>query len=333
MGIPDENTRGVIHALSFLQQVNSGAKVELGERVAVIGGGNAAVDAARTAHRLRTKEVTIIYRRSRDEMPAIDTEVDEAELEGVKLCVLATPVRVLAEDGRLTGIQCIRMELGEPDASGRRRPLPIKDSEFTIDVNSVIMAIGQTIDKSQLPKELEYTSWGTITVDPVTLQTNIEGIFAGGDVVSGPADVIASVAAGKEAAISIDRYLEGVDLTEGRQKTVKRVEDVPKEGVEIKARVAMPVLGLEKRRTFTEVKIGFDEKTAIEEAGRCLNCGVCSECQQCVTACGPKAIDFEREDELVEVEVGGIVVATGFTTFDHTLYGEYGGGKYPDVIT
>ncbi len=333
MGIPNEDARGVIHALDFLKRVASGKKVNLGERVAVIGGGNAAVDAARTAHRLGTKEVTIIYRRSRTEMPAIDTEVDEAELEGIKLYVLATPASVLTEGGRLTGIQCTRMELGEPDASGRRRPLPVKDSEFTIDVDSVIMAIGQTIDKSQLPEELEYTGWGTVTVDPITLQTNIEGVFAGGDLVSGPSDVIAAVAAGKEAAISIDRYLEGTDLKEGRPKTIKAVTDIPREGVEVKARAVMPVLEAEKRKTFTEVMVGFDQEMAIEEAKRCLNCGVCSECRECVTACEANAIDFEQKDELIEVEVGGIVVATGFTTFDHTRYGEYGGGKYPDVIT
>ncbi len=278
MGIPNEDAKGVIQGLSFLKQVNSGAKVKLGERVAVIGGGNAAVDAARVAHRLGAKEVTIVYRRSRVEMPALAGEVDEAELEGVKIHILAAPVGVLTQNGQLTGIQCIRMELGEPDASGRRRPLPIKGSEFNVEVDNVIMAIGQTVDKSQLPKELEYMSWGTLSVDPVTLQTNIEGVFAGGDVVSGPSDVIAAITAGKEAAISIDRYLEGRDLKEGRPETLKRVEEVSKEGVEPKARAAMPVLEPKKREGFTEVELGFDEETAIAEAKRCLNCAVCSEC-------------------------------------------------------
>ncbi|GAI39270.1 unnamed protein product, partial [marine sediment metagenome] len=145
------------------------------------------------------------------------------------------------------------MELGEPDASGRRRPIPIKGSEFNTDVDNVIIAIGQAVDKSRLPSELEYTGWGTLSVDPVTLQTNIEGVFASGDVVSGPADIIAAIAAGKEAAVSVDRYLRGVDMKEGRPKTVKRVEEVSKEGAKPKARAAMPVLGLKKREGFAEV--------------------------------------------------------------------------------
>jgi heterodisulfide reductase subunit A len=185
MGIPGEDAKGVIHALDFLKRVSLGTKVDPGERVVVIGGGNAAIDAARVARRLGAKEVTVVYRRSRAEMPAVTTEVDEAEREGVNLHLLTAPVRVLAKNERATGIRCTRMELGEPDASGRRRPMPIKDSEFEIDVDSVIIAVGQAVDKAVLPKELEYTGWGTIAVDQVTLQTNIEGVFAGGDVVSG----------------------------------------------------------------------------------------------------------------------------------------------------
>ena len=333
MGIPGENAKGVIHALDFLRQVNLGVKVELGERVAVIGGGNAAVDAARVAKRLGAKEVSIVYRRSRAEMPAVATEVEEAEREGVEIHFLAVPVSVLSKDDKLTGIQCIRMELGEPDASGRRRPVPVKGSEFNMDIDNVIIAIGQTVDKAMLPKELEYTGWGTLSVDPVTLQTNIEGVFAGGDVVAGPADVIGAIAAGKEAAISIERYLEEVDLKEGRPTPVKQVKEVPKEGVEIKVRSTMPVLEPEKRKGFVEVELGLDEKMAIEEAKRCLNCGVCSECLECVKACEPKAINFEQEDETIEVEVGSIIVATGFNVFDPTPISQYGYKRLDNVIT
>ena len=333
MGIPHEDTRGVIHALHFLKQTNAGVKVDLGQQVAVIGGGNAAVDAARTALRLGVKEVSIVYRRSQAEMPAVKAEVDEAEREGVKLHILVAPVRVLTKDGRLTGIQCIRMELGEPDASGRRRPIPIKGSEFNMDVDNVIIAIGQAVDKSTLPKELEYTGWGTLSVDPVTLQTNIEGVFAGGDVVSGPADVIGAIAAGKEAAISIDRYLSGVDLKEGRPSSVKKVEEVSKEGVEEKARVAMPVLEPKKREGFAEVELGFDEKTAIEEAKRCLNCGVCSECLECIKVCEPEAINHEMVDKIIEAEVGNIIIATGYGTFKPSGIYQYGYGQLDNVIT
>ncbi len=333
MGIPREDAKGVIHALDFLKQVGLGIKVDLGERVAVIGGGNAAVDAARTARRLGVKEVFIVYRRSRAEMPAVSTEVDEAEREGVKLHILAAPIRVLTKDERVTGIQCLRMELGEPDASGRRRPVPIEGSEFDIEVDSVIMAVGQGVDKAALPKELEYTAWGTLAVDPATLQTSIEGVFAGGDVVSGPADVIAAVAAGKEAAISIDRYLRGVDLKEGRPAPIKRVKEVSKEGVEAKARQAMPTLELKKRKGFAEVELGFDEKAAIEEAKRCLNCGVCSECLECVKACQAGAINQEMEEETLEVDVGNIIVATGYDAFDPSPLYHYGYGRLDNVIT
>ncbi len=333
MGIPGENASGVIHALNFLRQINLGAKVELGERVAVIGGGNAAVDAAGVAKRLGAKEVSIVYRRSRAEMPAVATEVEEAEREGVEINFLTMPVSVLSKDDKLTGLQCIRMELGEPDASGRRRPIPVKGSEFNMDIDNVIIAIGQTVDKTMLPKELEYTNWGTLSVDPVTLQTNIEGVFAGGDVVAGSADIIGAIAAGKEAAISIERYLGGADLKEGRPTPVKQVKEVSKEGVEIKARCTMPVLEPEKRKDFAEVELGFNEKMAIEEAKRCLNCGVCSECLECVKACEPKAINFEQEDKFVEVEVGSIIVATGFNVFDPTPISQYGYKRLDNVIT
>ena len=334
MGIPNEDTVGVVHALDFLRRVSLGVKVELGERVAVIGGGNAAIDAARVAHRLGAKKVSIVYRRSRAEMPADKTEVEQAELEGVKIHILAAPVKILTKDNQLTGIQCIRMELGEPDASGRRRPIPVKGSEFDMDVNNVIIAIGQVVDKVMLPKELDYTNWGTLSVDPVTLQTSIEGIFAGGDVVSGPADVIAAIASGKEAAISIDRYLNGASLTEGRPATVKRVvEEVSKEGVEPKKRQPMPTLELEKRVDFTEVELGFDEKMAMEEAKRCLNCGVCSECLECAKVCEVGAINHEMEEEIVEVDVGNIIIATGYDAFDPSPIYQYGYGRLDNVIT
>jgi heterodisulfide reductase subunit A len=333
MGIPNEDADGVLHALDFLNKVNAGTKVELGKRVAVIGGGNAAIDAARVAKRLGAEEVAIVYRRSRTEMPADRGEVDEAEREGVKLNILAAPVKVLTKNDKVTGIQCIRMELGEPDASGRRRPVPVKGSEFDMDVDNVIMAVGQGVDKDALPKELEYTSWGTLNVDQVTLQTNIEGVFAGGDVVSGPSDVIASVAAGKEAAISIDRQLRGVDLKEGRPEARKRVTDVSKEGVEKKARPAMPTLDPKKREGFTEVELGLDEKAAMEEAQRCLNCGVCSECMECVKACQANSIIQDMEDETVEVDVGNIIVATGYDAFDPTPLYNYGYGRLDNVLT
>jgi len=334
MGIPGEDTPGVIHALDFLKRVNCGEKVSLGNRIAVIGGGNAAIDSARVAIRLGAKEVAIVYRRSRTEMPAAANEIEGAERDGVKIHLLAAPVRALAKEGSLTAIECIRMELGEPDASGRRRPIPIQGSEFTMDVDNVIIAIGQAVDKEALPAELSYTNGGTLLVDSATLETNIDGVFAGGDVVRGPAGVIDAIAAGKEAAISIDRYLRGLDPKEGRPQPLKRVEAISKDGIDKKARSVMPLLDVKQcEGSFDEVELGFDETAALAEAKRCLSCAVCSECLECVKVCEAEAIDHEMEEEFIKEEVGAIVVATGFDIFDHTAYGEYGGGSHPDIIT
>jgi heterodisulfide reductase subunit A len=334
MNIPGEDAKGVLHAIDFLKQVNGGIKVGLGNKVAVIGGGNAAVDAARTAVRLGAGEVSVIYRRSRSEMPAIPSEIDEMEQEGVKIRYLTTPTEVIARDGTLVKIKCIKMELGEPDASGRRRPVPVKGSEFELDIDTMILATGQAVDKSRLPGNIHFTGSGTVEVDPVTLQTSIKGVFAGGDVVSGPATVIEAVAAGKEAAISIDRYLRGIDLKEGRPAERERVKDVPRKGIAKKPRAVMPLLSAAERiKFFNEVEAGFDEKTAVEEASRCLNCAVCSECMECVKACERKAVHHEMKEEIVEVNVGNIILATGYREFDPSVMQKYGYGRLDNVIT
>ena len=207
--IEGEKLKGVIPALDLLKEVNMGKKVKLGDKVAVIGGGNVAIDAARAVLRLGAKEVTILYRRSREEMPANPWEVRHGEKEGVKIQFLVAPKKILGKDGRLVAIECIRMELGEPDESGRRRPIPIENSEFTIQLDTMILAIGESPDPSLLPKGIEVTRQKTITVDPITLETSLPGIFAGGDVVSGPATVIEAIVAGRRVASSIDDYLTG----------------------------------------------------------------------------------------------------------------------------
>jgi heterodisulfide reductase subunit A2 len=334
MNIPGENARGVLNAIDFLKRVNDGKKVGLGNKVAVVGGGNAAVDAARTAVRLGAGEVSIIYRRSRAEMPAIPSEIEEMEQEGVIIRYLNTPIEVIAKDGKLTKVKCIKMELGESDASGRRRPVPIKGSEFELDIDTMILATGQGVDKSGLPSNIHFTKSGTIEADAVTFQTNIQGVFAGGDVVSGPATVIEAVAAGKEAAISIERYLQGIDLKEGRPVERERVKNVPKEGVAKKQRAVMPLLSAAERiKSFKEVEAGFDEKMAVEEANRCLNCAVCSECLLCVTACERKAVHHEMKEEIVEINVGNIILATGYREFDPSVMEQYGYGRLDNVIT
>lgn len=279
MGIPNEGARGVIHGLEFLRKVNSGEKVEVGRRVAVVGGGNAAIDTARVAKRLGAEEVLIIYRRSQNEMPAIKTEIFEAEREGVKFHFLASPIKALANDGKLNAIQCIRMELGEPDESGRPIPIPIQGSDFNIEVDQLIIAVGQGVDQGMFIDELNYSTSGTISVDPITLKTNIEGVFAGGDAVLGPADVISAVGAGQEGAISIELYLAGVDLVKGRPARKKKIEEVPKEGIEKEERKKPILIEPEKRVGFEEVELGFADRMeiAIEESKRCLNCSVYAE--------------------------------------------------------
>jgi heterodisulfide reductase subunit A len=303
--------------------------------VAIVGGGNVAIDAARSALRLGAESVTIVYRRSRAEMPASAWEIQDAEEEGIHFHFLANPIRILG-DGCVSGMECIRMELGEPDASGRRRPVPVEGTEFLLDVDMVIPAIGQTPDLGLMEQGvLPVTRWGTLAADPGTLTTEVTGVFAGGDAVSGPATAIDAIAAGKRAAESIHHYLQGEELT--AQEAVLPV--VPLEEVDLRqaqkvARVAMPQVAAKHRTVdFTEVELGFTEEQARTEALRCLNCGVCSECRQCETACQPRAIDHDMRDEMVDLDVGAIVVATGFDPFDATSKPEFGYGRYENVIS
>ena len=282
MRIAGENAQGVLPGVNFLRQVNLGRKVTIGERVAVVGGGNVAFDAARTALRLGAKEVSIVYRRTRDEMPANDEEILEAEHEKIKLLYLVAPVEIIAEKGIVAGLKCQRMELSDFDASGRRRPIPIKDSEFVMEVDCVIPAIGYIPDLSCLPQNdgFKTSKAGTLSVDPISLATHLHGVFAGGDVVTGPSTIVEAMAGGYRAAISIDRYLKGKDLTQDRfYKALKRAE-VPRQDAEeedeeaaIKPRSRMPAMAATRRVcTFEEVNLGFDEETAIREAKRCLRC-------------------------------------------------------------
>ncbi len=275
MGVEGEDTPGVVDGASFLRRVALGEKVDSGDRVAVIGGGNAAIDSARTARRLGAKKVTIIYRRTKAEMPASEEEIEGALEEGIDIIYLAAPVKIGQDGGRLK-LTCIRMELGEPDASGRRRPVPIKGSEFSVDFDSIIAAIGQAPD---IPSQfnLKMGRGGTLQVDSNTLATNRQGVFAGGDVVSGPASVIEAIAAARKAVVSIDKYLGGkgvIDevLTKERQfgLCVGKEEDFVD-----RVRVQVPCLPAEKHLyNFTEVELGFDEQLAVKEARRCFQCGV-----------------------------------------------------------
>jgi heterodisulfide reductase subunit A len=335
MKIKGEDAKGVHPALEFLDRVNSGKKVDIGNRVVVVGGGNAAIDAARTALRLGAKRVTIAYRRSREEMPAIPSEVDEAEREGVKFEFLVTPVEILVSGNTMTGMKCVRMRLGAPDETGRKRPIPISGSEFKMSVDTAIIAVGQEVTPDSLVSGLEPTMHGTLEVNPTTLQTNVKGVFGGGDIVSGGATAIEAIAAGKEAAKSIDRYLRGVDLTEDREEFLIPIEDLEiDESIKFRYAPAMPALSLSKRKTtFGEVELGIRDDKALAEAERCLSCGVCCECEKCVEACKLEAIDHSLRDEIIELDVGTIIVATGFKVHDPLDTREFGYGTFENVIT
>jgi len=279
LNIEGANLKGVLHALDFLKEVKAGNIPAVGARVAVIGGGNVAVDAARTALRLG-KQVTILYRRSQAEMPAHPREVKEAVSEGVKIEFLVSPKRIIGENGKVKAIECVRMRLGEPDETGRRRPIPIEGSDFTVPIDTVIMAIGEIPDTSFLPQQIKTDKRNIIAVDPITLETNYPGVFAGGDVATGPASVIEAIAAGKRATISIDRYIKGLDLKAGRkEKPIETCWVKDRTSLEKKPRMPMPALSIEERtKSFKEVELGFPLETGVAEALRCLSCGPCAEC-------------------------------------------------------
>jgi len=275
-----EDLPGVLSALDFLYEASAGKRTTVGNRVMVVGGGNTAVDAARTAVRLGAEKVFILYRRSRKEMPAFDYEIDEAEEEGVEIQILAAPTKVEKIDGGLA-VHCIKMELGEPDASGRRRPVPKEGSEYIIEVDNVVAAIGQGVDASCLGEnELEMSRWGTPEINERTCQTNVPDVFAGGDAVLGPDIAVRASAMGRLAAISIDQFFRGEKVKGDPSiynSTMGNWKDLPRDifgDTQPHDREGMPLIEMEERRTsFHEVEKGFTKEAGLEEAGRCLACG------------------------------------------------------------
>ena len=282
VGIPGEEIDRVQGGVEFLRAVACGEDVEMGDRVIVVGGGNTAIDAARTAVRLGADEVTILYRRSREQMPALDVEVEAAEEEGVEFHFLASPVGFERVNGHVK-VTSIRMELGPPDDSGRRRPVPIDDSEFSIESDTVVMAIGQVVNPSCVGTcELGVTRWSTIEVDEQTLQSNMEWVFAGGDDVTGADIAVRAVAAGRRAAASMSQYLRGEEVVGlPERRGVTRGDETPEsffEGVEKAERQEQVELDMSDRLcTFDQVECGFTEEAALAEAARCLACACQSE--------------------------------------------------------
>ncbi|HQG29671.1 MAG TPA: FAD-dependent oxidoreductase, partial [Candidatus Ozemobacteraceae bacterium] len=284
MGIEGEDLPGIFGGVEFLRDYNANeaawttGKKKIGSRVAVVGGGNSAIDAARTALRLGA-EVTILYRRLRQDMPAAQEEILAAEHEGVKIEYLVAPLKVLSEGGKINGIVCQRMQLGEFDKSGRKRPVPIAGSEFTLSVDAVISAIGQVPDLSFVGKNsgVEVTKWNTFALAKGSeSKTANEKYFAGGDAVTGPDTVIGAIEAGHQAAIEIDTAIRAKNGEPAYEMPAEQKIDIPlildEESVEC-PQTAMPELEAAQRRgSFVEVELGFTKEAALKEATRCLRC-------------------------------------------------------------
>ena len=278
-------------------------------------------------------------------MPANSWEIEAAEKEGIELQILSAPVEVISKDGRISGVRCIKMELGEPDVSGRRRPIPIKGSEYVVPADTMIAAVAQAPEISFLDEShgLEVTPKGTFAVDSLTLATNRPGIFAGGDVARGPWILIQAIADGRRGALSIDRYLRGVDLLTPREQIPLPVVDLSQEEinqmveegkVDLTPRTQIPELPEKERiQDFREVELVLTEEQAKQEAARCLACGICSECHLCVQVCKREAIDHQQAPVEELIEVGSVILSPGYSLYRPELSPELGYGRYPNVVT
>jgi len=338
--IDGSNLKGVLYGLTFLRDVKNGKTPKnFGDNIVVIGGGNVGIDCARTALRLGAKKVRLVCLEtrnlnSRDRMPAHDWEIEEAEEEGIIILDSLGPDRITGKEGKVTGLET-KVCSSVYSTEGSFMPIFPGESGPTIQGNTVIIAIGQRIDLRGF-EQLQTTERGTISVNDVSLETNIPGVFAGGDTVTGPASVIEAIAQGKEAAISIDRQLMGVDLYEGRSSHMRIVtgSDIDYTRYPIQSRMTMPKISKKDRRnSFNEIERGFSMKAAIAEAERCLACAVCCECNMCLDKCEPDAIIHDMEDDIVTLNVGAIIVATGAQSYFPLETREYGYGVYSNVIT
>ncbi|MCK9226558.1 MAG: FAD-dependent oxidoreductase [Syntrophorhabdaceae bacterium] len=279
LNIPGEEAKGVLDGVTFLRDVNLGNTLKVEGKVVVLGGGNVAIDAARAALRLGASDVSILYRRERSDMPAYIEEIDEAETEGIQIHTLVAPTSIIEKDGKVTGISCARMFLGQFDSGGRRRPEAIKGSEFTVDADMIIAAIGQVPDLSWMNGDgIKADKAGTVEVNIKTLATAAEGIFAAGDNVRGPATVVEAVGDGKNAAMEIDKFLGGDGIAPNAFHDELITMTVTYDEAEYQREIGkakMPHLPLAKRdRNFNEVVLGYDNRAAVEEAKRCLHCYV-----------------------------------------------------------
>jgi NADH-quinone oxidoreductase subunit F len=276
LGVDGEDAEGVVQAIDFLKQYNIRGSVPVGRKIVVVGGGNAAIDAARTAMRLGAKEVTILYRRTQEQMPAYAEEIEEALREGIKLRTLTQPLAVKTNaEGRVAGMECACMQLGEFDRSGRRRPTKSEQENFTIDADQVIVAIGQKIDTSSIAGDLDIhlAENRFIASDPVSGQTSVDWLFAGGDVATGPVSVVAAIGSGERAAAGIDEYLTGENHAFWREEVTVDTAYDPDADPAPYPREPIPTIEPDRRRNnFEEVERTWPEGVALRQCARCLRC-------------------------------------------------------------
>ena len=341
LGVEGEDADGIIPVTTFLREAALGQAPKLGKKVVVIGGGNVAVDAARTAVRLGAEQVSMIALENEEELPAWEWEKEEALEEGVALLHRWGPRRFMVEDGKVKGLE-LKSVTCVFDESGRFSPAYDESCLESIEADTVIVAIGQAPSNEGVVgvEGVSLGRGGGIAADPVTLMTGREGVFSGGDIQHGPRIAIDAVAAGKEAAVSIQRFFKGEDMAADREpmKLCGDEEFRPiTNDIQRKARLAMPKLSVEERvKSFAEIELGFDEEKAREEAARCLSCGICCRCYQCVKACLPGALTLEThmmKDEVVKLEVGSVVLAAGFDPFNPNIFETYKYSEHPNVVS
>ncbi|MBN1845788.1 MAG: FAD-dependent oxidoreductase [Sedimentisphaerales bacterium] len=338
LGVEGEDLPGIFYGVEFLRQANAGDETpRIRGKVVVIGGGNVAVDVARTVRRRRADSVEMICLEPRDQMPASPEEVEATLQEGITIHNGWGPKRILGASGGVSGIElkrCTRVF----DEEGRFRPVYEEQETLTVDADQIYIAIGQRADGQFLEHMGLAGNGAGITADPDTLETSREGVFAGGDIVTGPASVIEAIAAGKRAADSVERYLNGEDLRAPRFEDDLKpfsedlLPDVKKQ--EKNPRHHPDELSSDRRiNNFDEVEAGFSEAAALAEAERCLNCALCSECGECLAACEHNAIDYFMRPKNIDLDIGSVILAPGFEEFAAEIKGEFGFGRYPNVLT
>ncbi len=298
LDVPGEDMKGVYTGVEFLRELNTGSAPKLGRNVMVVGGGNTAIDAARSAVRLG-KKATILYRRTRAEMPAVPEEIEEAEKEGVRFEFLVAPASVVGVRGKVTGVELVRMKLGEPDESGRRRPVTVKGSNFSLRADTVISAVGEEPDLSFLP--YSFLKKGVRLFVDDDYSTGVPGIFAGGDAATNPnGTVVNAIRSGKEAACSIDEFLGWRAKSNGAAPDVVKPERVNTFYFPHEKRTSVPRMSVEKSKSsFREVNRTLSEAQAVAEAERCFSCGTCLHCDVCMTFCPDVAISRNEEGDYV----------------------------------